>query len=658
MLGQNLRKRRRILEEALEQTVDFKNIFERSRRSAKGKYQPRKKRRCVPKENVLVLDNGIAIACPTPVTHYAELMLDGILQSEPASFFGPSCSVVRSKSPHIPIAYDLNREPGGVAKTLRSVPHLDEGDWVRVFWPTKMSWFRAQVKDLSPCIVVCYEDGEKEWLCPQSVFRLEKEFLKRTGDIVPSNVGYGELEKPQVIPTVWSAFGWNDNESGIIKDVFDKTIHILNRSDYSWTTGVVRDTHLETGYLLVDVKCQRGKHSEHWVDPSVNECYISEDNGKKWKKRDPNVRRGPRLKGIRRLSLARKKSASTPKTPKGRKHWANLRARKIIRNGVRIELPKPVHELPEPEQSPPLPALHSIRIVTSSKKKKKIKVKKEKDDSKIKKKRKRKKKKNQFVEFIPPSQKYNNDFTSTPPKAFVQHAQMDNSRPPAVHMMSRSLMIPQFKVKPGYHQNASSPVSKEDCVFESNYNSKQDSWGDDRDPESKYYGVYKQNDNGQISWGFKLKVSPYYRLQEAGFSSSKAAAYARDKAILMSMNTCPDNVELHQMAFNFPQHKELLIKQMARDPNSRSHPNRIYLARHDLKSPFRPIQHPARGPPEMSLPKSNHSRTQANSRTANLDSREAPVYQNLAPGKAYGKKKRKTLSPQLDLLMQPGTFCH
>ena len=142
-----------------------------------------------------------------------------------------------------------------------------------------------------------------------------------------------------------------------------------------------------------------------------------------------------------------------------------------------------------------------------------------------------------------------------------------------------------FLIYEGYHQNASSPVSKEDCVFDANYNSKQDSWGDDRvnifprffyfnffsreDPESKYYGVYKQNDNGQISWGFKLKVSPYYRLQEAGFSSSKAAAYARDKAILMSMTTCPDNVELHQMAFNFPQHKELLIKQMARDPNSR-----------------------------------------------------------------------------------------
>merc|ERR1719361_2164201 len=164
-------------------------------------------------------------------------------------------------------------------------------------------------------------------------------------------------------------------------------------------------------------------------------------------------------------------------------------------------------------------------------------------------------------------------------------------------------MISEFKVKTEPYHPHNSPVSKEECVVDADYNSKNDSWADERkDEKTGFYGVYENvSYMGELTWSMQLRVSPYYRIQEAGFTSTTSAAYARDKAVLMHLNICRDNAELHQMALNFPQHKEQLLKQLARDPNARTHPNREYLVRHDLKSLFRPITHPSRDPPQIQL---------------------------------------------------------
>eukprot|EP00492_Amphilonche_elongata_P005192 TRINITY_DN658_c0_g1_i1.p1 TRINITY_DN658_c0_g1~~TRINITY_DN658_c0_g1_i1.p1 ORF type:complete len:341 (+),score=53.32 TRINITY_DN658_c0_g1_i1:172-1194(+) len=323
----------------------------------------------------LLLDNGTEIACPSSLEGYPELMVDDILKEEPASSFGPSKSFIRQRAPYVPEAYDCQREPSN-GKSLRSI-FLGEGEWIRVFWPTTMSWYRAVVKDTSPCIVVCYEDGEKEWLCPQSVFRLERDFTKRTQDIAPSTVGYANLGKPAPIPSVWNADGWNElDDEGHYQDVLDRPIHILNRSDYSWTSGIIREQDIPTGYLFVDVKCPRGKRSEHWIDPSVNECYISDDNGKKWKRREPqSPRKGPRL------SLSRKKSFASPMKPR---RLGNIKHRKMIREqSFGIQLPKPMHELPEPDYSPSLIPVPPIRTVTATKKRPKKSKKKRRKKKKV-----------------------------------------------------------------------------------------------------------------------------------------------------------------------------------------------------------------------------------------------------------------------------------
>jgi len=340
MLGKRKRSqgRRNTFEEALGSPVDYKEIFSRANQSAKG--PPTKKRKAIPKDHILCLRNGHLITCSTPVTDYSDLTFERKLAQEDESFFGPSQEFVRKKPAFFPGQYNSRRDPGMTAAELRLLPKLKESIWIRVFWFTQMSWFRAEVKELSPSMVVCYEDGEKEWLNSSSVFRIETDRIEHKGDRVAAMWRHVKLEKPPLPPKCFNANTW---KTRCPKSIVNRKVQILNRSDYSWTCGTILDADHTCGYLYISVKCLRGKNSKQWIDPEINEVYILTDASKKAKRRSESSFNSAFVSSQRAFP-----TSDSAETDSDRK-YASISRRDLPKSMLELSRPKPIYKPPPKE---------------------------------------------------------------------------------------------------------------------------------------------------------------------------------------------------------------------------------------------------------------------------------------------------------------------
>jgi len=150
-------------------------------------------------------------------------------------------------------------------------------DWIRVWWPRKNCWYRAQVCQINP-LVVTYEDGEKEWLGTNSIFNVEKygneNSMEEGADYPTTNPRLMETEIKK--PDLYRELNGEKFQNFRREVRNEAACWILNGSDFSWTWCKVKlDSECESlrGKKLLKVVVQ-GDNTIHKVDPSVNDIYI------------------------------------------------------------------------------------------------------------------------------------------------------------------------------------------------------------------------------------------------------------------------------------------------------------------------------------------------------------------------------------------------